>query len=71
LQQVSDKQVFTAIIGGFVSAVLGGVLIVPVMLLAHADGGDDGWGMMLWALMIVSGILGFAFTAKWARQHVS
>lgn len=67
---MSDKQVFAAMVGGLVSAVLGGLLIVPVMLLAHADGGDDGWGAMWCVLMIVSGVVGFAFTAKWAHQHV-
>jgi len=68
---MSDKQVFAAIIGGFVSAVLGGLLIVPIMQLAHADGGDDGWGLMWSMLMIFFGIVGFAFTAKWTRRHVS
>jgi hypothetical protein len=30
-----------------------------MMLLANADGGDDGWGLMWWLLMIVFGIVGF------------
>lgn len=69
---MSDKQVFTAIIGGLLSAVLGGLLVVPIMLLARAtDGGDDGWGLLWIALMIVSGIVGFALSAKWARTHIS
>ena len=70
-QQMSDKQVFAAIIGGFVSAVLGGLLIIPITLLAHADGGDDGWGLIWWMLMIVSGVVGFVFAAKWARTHIN
>jgi hypothetical protein len=53
---MSDKQVFAAIIGGFISAVTGGLLAVPVTLLAHTDGGDDGWGIVWWGFMIVFGI---------------
>lgn len=69
---MSDKQVFAAMIGGLISAVLGGLLVVPIMLLAHAnDGGDDGWGLLWIVLMILSGIAGFALSAKWARAHVS
>jgi hypothetical protein len=69
---MNDKQVFAAIVGGFVSACFGGLLVVPIMFLAHAnDGGDDGWGLLWILLLILSGIVGFAFSAKWARVNIS
>jgi hypothetical protein len=68
---MSDKQVFLAIIGGILSALVGGLLIVPITLLAHADGGDDGWGLLWIGLMILSGIAGLIVSAKWARRHIS
>jgi len=67
---MSDKQVFIAIIGGTVSALLGGLLIIPVQLLAgHVDGGDDGWGFLWIGLMVLFGVVGFVFSAKWAIRH--
>ena len=68
---MSDKQVFVAIIGGILSALVGGLLIVPIMLLAHPDGGDDGWGMLWIGLMILSGTAGLIASAKWARRHIN
>jgi hypothetical protein len=68
---MSDKQVFVAIIGAILSALVGGLLIVPIMLLAHPDGGDDGWGMLWIGLMILSGTAGLIAWAKWARRHIN
>jgi hypothetical protein len=68
---MSDKQVFVAIVGGLLSALLGGLLIVPITLLAQTDGGDDGWGLLWIVLMIVSGVTGLIGSAKWARKHIS
>jgi hypothetical protein len=68
---MSDKQVFIALIGGIAFAILGGLLIVPIQWATHAkDGGDDlGWGLLWFILMVVSGIVGFLITAKWARRR--
>jgi hypothetical protein len=68
---MSDKQVFAAIVGGILSALLDGLLIVPITLIAHADGGDDGWGLLWIGLMILSGIAGLIGWAKWARRHIN
>jgi len=68
---MSDRQVFVAIIGGILSALVGGLLILPVTLLAHADNGDDGWGLLWIGLMILSGIAGLIASAKWARAHIN
>jgi len=68
---MSAKQVFAATLGGIVSALLGGFLLAPVMLLVHADDGGDGWGLWI-LLMILSGIVGAAFSARWwARRHLA
>jgi MFS family permease len=67
---MSDNQVFLSIIGGALSAVLGGLLIIPIRVIAHAnDGGDDGWGLLWIVLMILAGIVGFVLTAKWLRTR--
>jgi hypothetical protein len=71
---MSDKQVFAAIIGGIVFAVLGGLLIIPIQLLVRlsggrVDAGDDGWGLIWIALMALSGIVGVFISAKWARKR--
>ena len=68
---MSDKQVLLSMIGGALSALLGGQLIIPLQLIAHAnDGGDDlGWGVLWILLMIVAGIVGFILTAKWLRTR--
>ena len=68
---MGDKQVFLSIMGGALSAVLGGLLIIPIQVIAHAkDGGDDlGWGLLWILLMILSGIVGFVLTAKWLRTR--
>jgi hypothetical protein len=68
---MSDKEVFIAMIVGVVSAIAGGLLIVPIQLLiGHVDGGDDlGWGFLWICLMIVSGITGFVFSARRAVRR--
>ena len=54
------------------SALLGGFLVAPVMLLVHADDGGIGWGLLWILLMILSGIVGAAFLARWwARSHIA
>ena len=63
---------FATILGGIVSALLGGFLVAPVMLLVHADDGGDGWGLLWILLMILSGIVGAAFSARWwVRRHIA
>jgi len=71
---MTDKQVFAAIIGGILSALVGGLLIIPIQLIyeatgRHVDGGDDGWGFIWIALSILSGIAGLVFSARWARKR--
>ena len=69
---MSVRQVFATILGGIVSALLGGFLVAPVMLLVHADDGGIGWGLLWILLMILSGIVGAAFLARWwARSHIA
>ena len=66
------KHVCAAMLGGIVSALLGGFLVAPVMLLLHADDGDVGWCLLWILLMALSGVLGAAFSARWwARKHVA
>jgi hypothetical protein len=66
------KHVFAATVGGIVSALLGGSFVAPVMLLVHADDGGVGWGLLWILLMILSGIVGAAFSARWwARRHMA
>jgi len=68
---MNDKQISIAIIGAIVFAFLGGLLVMPIQWLARArDGGDDlGWGFLWIALMAVSGICSFLFTARWGRKR--
>jgi len=71
---MTDKQAFAAIVGGILSALVGGLLIIPIQLIyeatgRHVGGGDDGWGFLWWILMVLSGIIGFVFSAKWARKR--
>jgi hypothetical protein len=68
---MNEKQIFVGIVGGLVFAFLGGLLVIPIQWLAHAnDGGDDlGWGLLWIVLMAASGICGFLFTAKRARKR--
>lgn len=72
---MTDKQTFVAIVGGLLSAVLGGALLIALIQLIyeatghHVDGGDDGWGLLWIALSILSGILGLLFCTKWARKR--
>lgn len=60
---MTDKQAFAAIVGGILSSILGGfILIIPIQLIyeatgRHIDGGDDGWGFLWIALSILSGIV--------------
>jgi hypothetical protein len=69
---MSVKQFFAATLGGIVSALLGGLLVAPVMLLVHADDGGLGWGLLWISLMILSGIVGAAFSARWwTRRHIA
>jgi hypothetical protein len=66
------KHVFAATLGGIVSALLGGFLVAPVMLLFHADDGGVGWCLLWILLMVLSGVLGAAFSARWwARKHLA
>jgi hypothetical protein len=72
---MTDKQAFATILGGILSAILGGTLLITLIELIyeatgrHIDGGDDGWGLLWLALSILSGILGLIFSAKWARKR--
>jgi hypothetical protein len=72
---MTDKQVFAAIVGGILSSILGGfILIIPIQLIyeatgRHIDGGNDGWGVLWIALSILSGIVGLIISAKWARKR--
>jgi len=70
---MSDNEVFLSLIGGAVAALLGGLLVIPIrMVLRATDGGDDlGWGLLWIVLMIFSGIVGFALSAKWVRKRHS
>jgi hypothetical protein len=52
------------------SAVAGGLLVIPLRMLVRAnDGGDDGWGIVWIGLKAVSGVLGTFFSARWARKR--
>ena len=66
------KHIFAAALGGIVSALLGGFLVAPVMLLVHADDGGVA-SSLLWVLvMLLSGVVGAAFSARWwARRHLA
>jgi hypothetical protein len=66
---MSDKQVFLTIIGGFLFALVGGVLLfIPIGLLQR-DAGDDGFGMMWVFLSVLSGVVGLVLSGKWVRKH--
>ena len=66
------KHVFAATLGGIVSALLGGFLVAPVMLLVRADDGGVGWGLLWVLLMFLFGVVGAAFSARWwARRHLA
>ena len=72
---MTDKQVFAAIVGGILSAIPGGILLIILIQLIyeatgrHLDGGDDGWGSLWIALSTLSVIVGLVFSAKWARKR--
>jgi len=74
---MSDRQIFATILGGVVSALLGGLVILALVQLlvplwgGHVDGGDDGWGLLWMLSMALTGILGSIFSAKWARKRYS
>ena len=66
------KHVFATTLGGIVSALLGGFLVAPVMLLVHADDGGVGWGLLWILVILLSGVVGAAFSARWwARRHLA
>jgi Na+/melibiose symporter-like transporter len=67
---MGEKQIFISILGGLAFALIGGMLVIPIRWLAHAnDGGDDlGWGYLI-IMMSASGICGFLYNAKWARTR--
>ena len=49
-----------------------GFLWLPIMLLLHADDGGVGWCLLWILLMVLSGVLGAAFSARWwARKHLA
>ncbi|MGB2593028.1 MAG: hypothetical protein WBG02_09010 [Candidatus Acidiferrum sp.] len=72
---MTDKQAFATILGGILSAILGGFLLIALVQLTyeatghHIDAGDDGWGFLWIALSILSGILGLILSAKWSRKR--
>jgi MFS family permease len=68
---MSGKQVFAITLGGIVSALLVGFLVAPVMLLVHADDGGNGWRLLWILLIILSGIVGAALSARWACKHIA
>jgi hypothetical protein len=45
--------------------------VAPVMLLVHADDIGASWRLLWILLMILSGIVGAAFSARWARTHIA
>jgi hypothetical protein len=66
------KHVLAATLGGILSTLLGGFLVAPIMLLVHADDGGVGWGLLWILLMLLSGVVGAAFSARWwARRHLA
>jgi len=66
---MSDKQTLITIVGGFLFALVGGVLLfIPIGLLQR-DGGDDGFALMWIFLSALSGAIGLVFSGKWARKH--
>ena len=73
---MTDKQVFAAILGAILSAILGGFLLITLVQFSyeatgrHIDAGDDGWGFLWIALSILSGILGLILSAKWSRKRL-
>lgn len=66
---MSDKQVLITIAGGFLFALVGGVLLFIPVGLFQRDGGDDGFGMLWIFLSVLSGVVGLVLSAKWARKH--
>jgi hypothetical protein len=72
---MTEKQIFIALAGGIVSAVVGGLLlIISIQLIwvasgRHVDGGDDGWGFLWIALSLLSGVFGLVLSYKWARKR--
>jgi hypothetical protein len=68
---MSDQQVFLSLLGGIMVGLAGGLLVIPIMVLAHAnDGGDDiGWGLLWFLLMAASEVVGLVLTATWARKR--
>lgn len=67
---MSDKRVFFAIIGGFLSAAAACVLIAVVEMLVHVDGGDDGLAIITLGLIAFAGIAGFLVSAKYIRTRL-
>lgn len=72
---MTDKQTFAAILGGILSAIVGGFLLITLIQLVygaaghHMDSGDDGWGFLWITLSVLSGILGLVLSASWARKR--
>ena len=66
---MSDKQVFVTIVGGFLFALVGGVLLFIPFGLLQRDGGDDGFALMWIFLSGLCGVVGLVLSAKWARKH--
>lgn len=65
---MNDKQVFLAIIGGLLFAVLGGVLLFIPVGFFQRDAGDDGFGVLWILLSVLSGVVGLVLSAKWVRK---
>jgi hypothetical protein len=74
---MSDRQAFVTILGGIVSALFGGSLLLALIQFlvpiwgGHVDGDDDGWGLLWMLFMALTGILGAFLSAKWARKRYS
>ena len=72
---MTDKQAFVAILGGTLSAIPGGALLILLTRLIdeatdhRADGGADRLGSIRLAPSLLSGILGLILSAKWARKR--
>ena len=72
---MNDKQLAVTLIGAFIFAVVGGLLLVfliqaiVVVFGGHVDGGDDGWGILWLIFMALSGVVGSLVSAKWARRR--
>jgi drug/metabolite transporter (DMT)-like permease len=66
---MSDEQALITIVGGFLFALAGGVLLsIPIGFLQR-DGVDDSFALIWIFLSALSDAIGLVLSAKWARKH--